>query len=413
MSLLLDALKEAEARKRGPAAPPAVEPSFDTDGSLALAEDPAPQPEPARHSAPAALGAAPAAAAVQSPADALHAARAARTTTAAPSVQPATARPAASPAPAPAPARNGLRWLIGVAVLLVLLLGSLALYDAMSNRPAENLAAVTDAAPPPATPEVANSAADFALQPLLPSPAFRAPSAETRAPRATNAERSAQRSNGAATQSASAAPSATRSSPAPSDRLSISREDAPLAAAWAALQRGDTVQAETLYRRVLEAEPGQVDAELGLAVLAHARGADDVARAGYRRVLESVPEHARAWAGLAELAGDGELGQIESRLRQLLANRAEAPLHFALGNVLARQQRWSDAQLEYFAAASLEPRSPDYASNVAVALDRIGKPAAALPWYRRALELAAAGRAARFDAAAVRDRVTELEAAAP
>lgn len=410
MSLLLDALKEAEARKRGAAAPAAVEPSFETDGSLALAEDPVPQteaPRPAGFGAPAA---APVAARAESPADALLAARAARDTAlAAPTSAAAPVAPNAAAAAAPAPVRNGLPWLIGVAGLLVLLLGALALYDALADRdtPALLEPAPIESMTPAAQPAAADPAgvgADIVLQPLPSAPAPTGPAPVQRRDRANGAA--------GARRSAQAAPVASVA-PASDARLSISREPAPLAAAWAALQRGDTAQAESLYRRVLEAEPGQVDAELGLAVLAHARGADDVARAGYRRVLESVPEHPRAWAGLAELAGDGELGQIESRLRQLLADRAEAPLHFALGNVLARQQRWSDAQLEYFAAASLEPRSADYAINVAVALDRIGKPAAALPWYRRALELAAAGRAARFDAAAVRGRVAELEVAAP
>jgi tetratricopeptide (TPR) repeat protein len=410
MSLLLDALKEAEARKRGAAAPAAVEPSFETDGSLALAEDPVPQteaPRPAGFGAPAA---APVATRAESPADALLAARAARDTAlAAPTPAAAPVAPGAAAATSPAPARNGLPWLIGIAGLLVLLLGALALYDALADRdaPAALAPAAIDSMTPAAQPSAAEPVSggqDIVLQPLPSPPAASGPTPVQRRDRANGA---------AAARRSPPAASVASVAPANDARLSISREPAPLAAAWAALQRGDTAQAESLYRRVLESEPGQVDAELGLAVLAHARGADDVARAGYRRVLESVPEHPRAWAGLAELAGDGELGQIESRLRQLLADRAEAPLHFALGNVLARQQRWSDAQLEYFAAASLEPRSADYAINVAVALDRIGKPAAALPWYRRALELAAAGRAARFDAAAVRGRVAELEVAAP
>jgi tetratricopeptide (TPR) repeat protein len=410
MSLLLDALKEAEARKRGAVAPAAAEPSFETDGSLALAEDPVPQPEAPRHAGFAAPAAASVATRAESPADTLLAARAARDATlAAPTAAAAPVAPNVAAATPPAPLRNGLPWLIGVAGLLVLLLGALALYDALADRdaPMPLEPAAIDSTTPAAQPVAANPASggqDIVLQPLPASPAAPGPTPAQRRDRGDDAAAARRRPPAASVAGAGSADDA---------RLSISREPAPLASAWAALQRGDTALAESLYRRVLEAEPGQVDAELGLAVLAHARGADDVARAGYRRVLESVPEHPRAWAGLAELAGDGELGQIESRLRQLLANRAEAPLHFALGNVLARQQRWSDAQLEYFAAASLEPRAADYAINVAVALDRIGKPAAALPWYRRALELAAAGRAARFDVAAVRGRVAELEVTAP
>jgi Tfp pilus assembly protein PilF len=406
MSLLLDALKEAEARKRGPAAPPAVEPSFETDGNLALAEDVAPAPEPRSEAAALPGRREPA------PGDALLAARAARDT-AAPQAAVASnrdpaPRPAAPTGAATAREINLLPWLIGVVGLLMLVLGGFALFEALGNR---NSVAPGIAMAPATSPETARSTAagsptagsangEVVLQPL-PAPA--APAVPRAAVAFTGSRAAPPR-----------APPAAVAAPLPAaERLSISREPAPLAAAWAALQRGDVAQAGLLYQRVLDAEPGQVDAELGLAVIAHARGDDEAARRGYRRVLESVPDHARAWAGLAELVGDGELGQIESRLRQLLAARPAAPLHFALGNVLARQQRWSDAQLEYFAAASLESRSADYAFNVAVALERIGKPGAALPWYRRAVELAVGGRAAGFDPAAIRGRVAELEAAQP
>jgi tetratricopeptide (TPR) repeat protein len=405
MSLLLDALKEAEARKRGPAAPTAVEPSFETDGNLALAEEVAPAPEPRSEAA------APPARREAAPGDALLAARAARDT---PAPQAAAAsnrdpvpRPAAPAVAATAREINLLPWLIGVVGLLMLVLGGFALFEALGNR---NSAAPGATIAPATSPDTASSAAagsangDIVLQPL-PTPAAPVvprPAAAFAGPRAAPPRTPVRELP------------ATGAAPLPAaERLSISREPAPLAAAWAALQRGDVAQAGLLYQRVLDAEPGQVDAELGLAVIAHARGDDEAARRGYRRVLESVPDHARAWGGLAELVGDGELGQIESRLRQLLAARPAAPLHFALGNVLARQQRWSDAQLEYFAAASLESRSADYAFNVAVALERIGKPGAALPWYRRAVELAGEGRAAGFDAAAIRGRIAELEAVQP
>lgn len=411
MSLLLDALKEAEARKRGAAEPAAAAPAFETDGALALAEDVAPQAVARAESfapmTPADAASTDATPPPATPADALLAARAAR---AAPTTSAASAAPRGPLASSPAAraddaaaGRSRLAWLIGVVGLLVLLLGGAALYDALANRTVAPAGLPVAAMPPgdvPASTEALDR--EVTLQPLpAPTPPAMTSAAPTR------------RTPARAAPAAPATASVTAPPGASAERLTISREPAPLAAAWAALQRGDVEQAEALYRRVLEAEPGQVDADLGLAVIAHARGDDDAARRGYRRVLESVPDHPRAWGGLAELAGDGELGQVESRLRQLLATRAAAPLHFALGNVLARQQRWSDAQLEYFAAASLEPRSADYAFNVAVALERIGKSGAALPWYRRAVAAAADGRAARFDPAVIGARIAELEVAQP
>lgn len=512
MSLLLDALKEAEARKREAAPAPAVaantaataaraaemlEPSFESDGALALAEDyvppstPAPglppggrsgsstplaPPEPFLQVSPAASAPAGAArpsshasSATLTPAaaDALLSSRPAQPTgpaaatgaTAAPAaVAPppaATTAPAATPAAATAAAslprgalpaamrataasgapRSPMRGLLFAAAGLALLLLAFVAYDQFVDVPTapppalppQSVGAAPGAAldapsagataastgsldmPVDGTPGRATAGAEFVVRAgdgVRDAAGSRAEAAPRRVP-----SREAPRAAPAADRAG--APGAPATASTPGLQISVTREPAPLEAAWAALQSGSLARAETLYRGVLESEPGQVDAQLGLAVIAQARGDDAAARRGFARVLESVPDHPRAWAGLAELSSEGEAGTIESRLRQLLADRPSAPLHFALGNLLARQQRWSDAQAEYFAAASLEPLAADYAFNVAVALERLDKPAAALPWYDKALAQAARGRAVRFDAAAVRARVSQLRAAPP
>ncbi len=474
MSLLLDALKEAEARKRDAApavaiatspapanapataigSPTATEATFDNLGALALAEDVHPEPvaSPAATATP--LRAAP------TPAETLLAARAARTNAGVvrgPAVGVSASTPASTMAPATPPAarpnaraaaghaavsvatparpRGLLPWLVGLAGLLALLVGGAFLYDAIANRMPQPAATAGRAAtavgaspvalaePSTSTPgsetsgpgdsiagpfaattqDPATRPAAFEARTALPRPGAGVGRPAAPPPRGTDAANAAN-----AAQDARLADANTRD-----PRISISRQPAPLDAAWAAQQAGDLDRAEALYRRVLDSEHGQVDAQLGLAVIAHSRGNDAAARHGYRQVLESVPDHPRAWAGLAELAGEDDAGGIESRLRQLLANRPSAPLHFALGNVLARQERWSDAQQEYFAAATLAPDAPDYAYNVAVALERIGKPAAAMPWYAQALQQAAGGRAVRFDRAATQARLEQLRAAPP
>jgi Flp pilus assembly protein TadD len=458
MSLLLDALKEAEARKRDASPPPAIasttspEPApFETLGTLALAEDAHPAPDGSTAATATPLRAAP------TPAETLLAARAARAPssatrgpaggaptpavpgaavpTPAPAHSPDSRKvdPSASPSAASPPARPKglLPWLVGAAGVLALLVGGAFLYDTVVNRaPPAYPVPRGDALEAAALPVPAASGASAPL-PAAPTaspasaPALASAPAPAPAPARSRSDEPRETARRDATPDAPAPRSGrTGAGRAPSDapgigtasgesRLSISREPAPLDAAWAAQQAGDLDRAESLYRRVLESEQGQVDAQLGLAVIAHARGNDAAARRGYRQVLESAPEHPRAWAGLAELAGEDDAGGIESRLRQLLANRPSGPLHFALGNVLARQERWPDAQQEYFAAATLAPDAPDYAYNVAVALERLGKPAAAVPWYSRALRQAASGRAVRFDALAARARLDQLQAAPP
>jgi Flp pilus assembly protein TadD len=196
-------------------------------------------------------------------------------------------------------------------------------------------------------------------------------------------------------------------------RLEIAGRPSPLPAAYAALRAGDLALAERLYTQTLAGEPDQPDAHLGLAVLAQGRGDDAAAIRHYRAVLVTVPDHPRVWSGLAALVGSGELVSMESKLRSLIAARPAAALHFALGNVLARQGRWAEAQQGFFAASAADPQNADYAFNLAVSLDRIGKASAARPYYERAASLAEAGAPAQFQPAVARQRLVELQPGTP
>jgi tetratricopeptide (TPR) repeat protein len=103
--------------------------------------------------------------------------------------------------------------------------------------------------------------------------------------------------------------------------------------------------------------------------------------------------------------------QGEARLKQALAQEPGAPyLNFSLGNLYASQRRWSDAQQAYFNAYRADSRNADYAFNLAVSLDQLGKSRQALEYYRRALELGER-QAAAFSAESVRSRIQILEGA--
>jgi Tfp pilus assembly protein PilF len=195
--------------------------------------------------------------------------------------------------------------------------------------------------------------------------------------------------------------------------IAIRSQPSPLPAAHAALRSGNLQRAEQLYRETLAGEPDQPDAHLGLALIDQSRNATTSALAHYRVVLSQRSTDAQAWAGIADLAADSELDAMESRLRDLLGTRQDAALHFALGNILVRQSRWSEAQESFFAAVTAVPGNADYAFNVAVALDRLGKQRAAATYYSRAVELAAENRGVQFDVAAARARATQLQAVKP
>ncbi|WP_256077125.1 tetratricopeptide repeat protein [Massilia sp. YIM B04103] len=182
-------------------------------------------------------------------------------------------------------------------------------------------------------------------------------------------------------------------------------------AAYQSFQAGDMAGAGQQYAQALQQDPNNRDALLGSAAVAVREQRPAQAGAAYLRLLELDPNDGEAMAGLSSLRG-GDAGQTESRLKAILQRAPEsAPVHFALGNLYARQARWPEAQQAFFRAYTGTPSNPDYAFNLAIGLDRLNQGKLALGYYERALALAQATRAS-FDQAAVRRRMQELAAAA-
>lgn len=181
-----------------------------------------------------------------------------------------------------------------------------------------------------------------------------------------------------------------------------------LSAAYQALIAGNVVVAEQRYRAVLNADAFNLDAELGLATIAAGRGDRESARRHYRRALELDPKNDVALAGLATVAGAGGSSSESGLKTQLAEQPTSHHLHFALGNDLARQRRWPDAQQAYFNAYSLDPDNPDYAYNLAVSLDHLSQPRTALSYYERAQQLSEA-RSPQFNRTQLQQRISELK----
>lgn len=175
----------------------------------------------------------------------------------------------------------------------------------------------------------------------------------------------------------------------------VRRSQAPvvppaLAEAWAAYQADQLARAEALYREVLADDERNVDALNGMAAIALRGGRRAEAADWFRRSLEAQPGNAAAIAGLAGAQPRDERGSAESRLRGLIAARpSEAALHFALGNILAADRRWAEAQGSYFRAYDLDRENPDFLFNLAVSLDQLGQRGPARRFYGEALRTAA------------------------
>ena len=182
-----------------------------------------------------------------------------------------------------------------------------------------------------------------------------------------------------------------------------------LAEGYARLERYDLAGADTSYRQALLDDPKNVDALLALGAIAWQTGRHSESRHFRQQALTAAPGDPEVQA--ANLAGPQTsvaAALSESRLRNLLASQPEAgALHFALGNLMARMDRWPAARDAYTHAVNIDGDNPDYLFNLAVSHEHLRLSAKAIALYQAALA-ASERRPAAFDRSRARLRLEEL-----
>ena len=405
----MDALRKAEEAKRL-ASEPAAPDHGPGELTLAPLSTPAsPLPNLAQHSA--VLDAELSAAARQGPAEQHRAAAAVREQQA--SERETAKRSAvrnAFAAKAPPPSRRALWLVLALAAVIAIGLGAYfwwQLQTLSKGSPpvlAPSPAPAQRQAPAPATPAAlptAPAAPGAEQQPATNAPSAMAP------PQPSAAADASARLEPLARPSRPSPPA--RTSPASPLRLSKSAAQPPLERAYDGLQAGRLDEAQRDYEQVLRSDAKNTDALLGLATIAARQGQSELAQGYYLRALESDPNDATAQAGLLNTRGQADPGLSESRLKSALAGQPQSSaLHFALGNLYARQSRWSEAQQAYFRAYSGEPDNADFIFNLAVSLDHLHQNRLAAQYYQMAL--ASTGVAlGSFDRKQVSQRILELQ----
>jgi len=141
----------------------------------------------------------------------------------------------------------------------------------------------------------------------------------------------------------------------------------------------------SLYNKVLEVDPQNRNALLARAAI-HVQGnnSHDAIR-DYQTLLLANPKDSLAMASLIAVANYAPQ-DTETQLKLMIRDEPDSPyLNFALANSYGAQNRWQEAQGHYFRALENNPGDPNYAYNLAVSLEHISQPRAAISYYRRAL----------------------------
>ena len=183
-----------------------------------------------------------------------------------------------------------------------------------------------------------------------------------------------------------------------------------LMAAYRAFNAGDDSEAQELYRKVLRTDLRNVDALLGMAAIAQRQGRLQDAMGWYGKVLEVEPRNPIAQAAMVNAVGQADPVTSESRIKNLLVQQPNsANLHAALGSLYTERGQWTAAQQSYFEAHRLEPGNPEYAFNLAISLDQLGKPLLALDYYKKTLELIQRNTTTSIDRHQLESRISQLQ----
>jgi len=156
--------------------------------------------------------------------------------------------------------------------------------------------------------------------------------------------------------------------------------------AYDAYQSGNDALALQRYSRVLEIDPANRNALLARAAIRVQNGNTAAAIEDYQILLLANPKDSLATASLIAVANYSP-GEMETQLKLMIREEPDSPyLNFALANAYSAQNRWQEAQGHYYKALQNNPDDPNYAYNLAVSLEHISQPRAAVSYYRRALE---------------------------
>jgi len=136
-------------------------------------------------------------------------------------------------------------------------------------------------------------------------------------------------------------------------------------------------------------------------------------RAGIKKVLEIEPKNTIALSVMAGAVSspqaNADVVGTESRFKSMLAQQPDAANVHAHWVIYTQSKASGLQRKSLFYASRLAPDNADYAFNLAISLDQMGKSGLALKQYQRALELLNKSGGASPDRMQLEARIRELQ----
>lgn len=179
--------------------------------------------------------------------------------------------------------------------------------------------------------------------------------------------------------------------------------------AWVAYEAANYTSAKQIYQEVMQLENNNRDALLGLGAIAVIEKNTAAAVSIYNSLLKLDPNDPLAVAALSNLHSEETSPKLSEKylVSKLEKSPDVAQLNFELGNVYAKQSKWSAAQQSYFKAWQQDSENADYIFNLAVSLDQLGQQKQALNFYKDSL-LKAQNKQVSFSRNTIEKRINEL-----
>jgi len=154
-------------------------------------------------------------------------------------------------------------------------------------------------------------------------------------------------------------------------------------------QAGNLVEAERLYRQILNKQPNHIDANHLLGVLAHQVGNYGVAIAYIEKAIKLNPRNPDFYGNLGEVyRKSGNFTEAIAQYQNALKLQPQnGKTHYNLGNALQAQGLWEQAIAQYQKAITLIPNLAQGHHNLGFLYFQNGEITEAIAAYRNALKI--------------------------